>query len=395
MKRSMFFGVVGVMLLSARGALAGSEAAPLETSPLASRSLAARGPLAISAAAEPGSLHWALESGLPLGLTRRDAAGRTLPVLSPWRLDAYVNAMHDRADGSTLAGVGYALRLEHARERTATWLGLARSSSQADGDPQARLRLGAGIAHAFSGVHAEVEWVASGVLFQNDPRWARERTYEYARYDSAGVSVPRDTTVFDAVDHSAIWNTGQGSLRWRAGRLTLATVAGVSLGDGVTARRWAQGTAEWQLSRHLLLLGSLGERPNASLAFHSDAHPRSMIGIQFAPWSAPGWAMSGALKPRALAWRSESQAGDSLVVKVRLHDVARVEIAGDFTDWKPVALEPLHGGWWTQVFHVAPGLYRVQLRMDGGVWQSPPGLPRAEDGPGGPSGTLVITPAAN
>jgi hypothetical protein len=47
------------------------------------------------------------------------------------------------------------------------------------------------------------------------------------------------------------------------------------------------------------------------------------------------------------------------------------------------------------VFHVAPGLYRVQLRMDGGVWQSPPGLPRAEDGPGGPSGTLVITPAAN
>ena len=145
----------------------------------------------------------------------------------------------------------------------------------------------------------------------------------------------------------------------------------------------------------MLLLGSLGERPNASLAFHSEAHPRSMIGIQFAPWSTPGWAMSGALKPVALGWKSEGLPGDRLVIKVHLRDVAQAEIAGDFTDWKPVALERLNGGWWYQVLHVTPGVYRVQLRLDGGAWQSPPGLPRAEDGPGGPSGALVVAPAAD
>ena len=368
---------------------------PFEASPLAARSLAARGPLALSLAAEPGSFHWAFESGLPLGIGRRDAAGRTANTIGPWRLDAFVNAVHDREDATTLAGVGYALRLEHARERSATWLGLARGGSQAEGDPEARLRLGAGLAHAFKGVDAEVEWVASGVLFRNDPRWSRERTYAYAVYDSAGRPKDRDTTVKEPADHSALWNTALGSLRWRAGRLSLATVGGLSLGDGVTARPWAQGTVEWQITRRVLLLGSFGERPAPSLAFHSEAHPRSMIGIQFAPWSTLGWAMSGSLKPTATAWKSEVLPDDRLIVRVHLRDVASAEIAGDFTDWKPVALERLHGGWWYQVLHVTPGVHRVQLRLDGGAWQSPPGLPRTDDGPGGPSGTLVVLPAGD
>ena len=369
---------------------------PFDASPLAARSLAARGPLAISAAAEPGSFHWAFESGIPLGLTRRDAAGRTQAITSPWRLDAFVNAMHDREDATTMAGIGYALRLEHARERSATWLGVSRGGSQAAGDPEAKLRLGAGLARAFRGVQAEVEWVASGVLFQNDPRWSTLRTYIHTGPDTAGhPSEPETTTVREFVNHSAFWNTAQGTLRWRMGRLALASMGGLSLGDGVTARRWAQGTVEWQFSRRVLLLGSLGERPSASLAFHSEAHPRSMIGIQFAPWSSLGWAMSGSLQPAALAWKTEVQPGDRLVIRVHLRDVTSAEIAGDFTDWKPVALERLHAGWWYQVLRVPPGVHRVQLRLNGGAWRSPPGLPRADDGPGGPSGTLVVLAPEN
>ena len=350
------------------------------------RSLAARGPLALSAAAEPGSLHWAFESGVPLRLTRRDAAGRLQPVTGPWRLDAFVNAVHDREDAATVAGLSYALRLEHARERNAVWLGLSRGGSRADGVPEARLRLGAGVAHAFSGVHAEVEWVASSVLFRDE----RSRTYAYAMQDSAGTWVPRDTSVIEPSNHGAIWNTAQGSLRWRAGRLSLATVGGLSMGEGVSARSWVQGMVEWQLTRRVLLLGSLGERPAPSLAFHTEAHPRSMIGIQFAPWSTKGWAMNSSLVPCAQAWKTQFGPPDRLIVRVHLRDVSNAEIAGDFTDWKPVALERLHGGWWYTVLRVPPGIHRVQLRLDGGAWQSPPGLPRADDGPGGPSGTLVV-----
>ena len=363
-----------------------ADTGPDPAAPGATRSLAARGPLALSAAAEPGSLHWAFETGVPLRLTRRDAAGRLQPVTGPWRLDAFVNAVHDREDAATVAGLGYALRLEHARERNAVWLGLSRGGSRADGDPEARLRLGAGVARAFSGVHAEVEWVASSVLFRDE----RSRTYAYALQDSAGTWVPRDTSVIEPSNHGALWNTAQGTLRWRAGRLSLATVGGLSMGEGVSARRWAQGVVEWQLTRRVLLLGSLGERPAPSLAFHTEAHPRSMIGIQFAPWSTKGWAMNSSLVPCAQAWKTQFGPPDRLIVRVHLRDVSNAEIAGDFTDWKPVALERLHGGWWYTVLRVPPGIHRVQLRLDGGAWQSPPGLPRADDGPGGPSGTLVV-----
>jgi hypothetical protein len=41
---------------------------------------------------------------------------------------------------------------------------------------------------------------------------------------------------------------------------------------------------------------------------------------------------------------------------------------------------------------VPPGVHRVQLRVDGGPWIAPPGLPRADNGPGGPSGALVVAP---
>ena len=371
----------------------GLDPAPLDASPFAARSLAARGPLALSAAAEPGSIHWAFETGIPLGLARRDAQGRIQRISSPWRLDGFVNAVHDREDAATVAGVGYALRLERARERSAAWLGISRGGSRAEGDPETQLRLGAGLAHAFAGVHAEVEWIASSVVFRNDPRWSRSRTYAYALQDSAGTWVPRDTTVYDPT--GAFWNTAQGTVRWRTGRLSLATVGGMTIGDGVSARRWAQGMVEWQLTRRLLLLGSVGERPAASLAFHSDAHPRSMIGLQFAPWSARGWAMSSSLVPTAQAWKTELLRDGRLIVRVHLRDVSSAEIAGDFTDWKPVALERLHGGWWYQVLRVTPGIHRVQLRLDGGAWQSPPGLPRADDGPGGPSGTLVVIGAGD
>src|SRR5262249_33275302 len=160
----------------------------------------------------------------------------------------------------------------------------------------------------------------------------------------------RDTSVTEPSDHAAMWNTAQGALRWRSGRFALSSIGGLSLGDGGHARRWAQATAEWQLARRVLLLGSVGERPSASLAVpRSAAHPRTRVGSQPAPWATSGGAMNSPPRPAALAWQSVVKSHGRLFVKVHLRDVSGVEIAGDFTDWKPVRLEPLHWGWWYQM----------------------------------------------
>jgi len=64
---------------------------------------------------------------------------------------------------------------------------------------------------------------------------------------------------------------------------------------------------------------------------------------------------------------------------------ASVEIAADFTDWQPVRLHPRGGGTWQLDLALAPGVYRVNVRLDGGPWIVPRGAtPQADE-----FGTLV------
>ena len=402
MKHAMFPALGAAVATAALGLALSSAARAEEPSVnpsallLAHRSLAARGPVALSVAAEPKALHWAFETGFPLGLARRDASGSLHSVNTPWRLDAFVNASHDRQSVTSSTVFGYTLRLEHARERNAHWLGVSTGGTPMAADPGTTLHLGAGRVQMLGGVQAEFSWIASSVMFRNDWRWTQTRYFKYSVPGDTGSSDGlRDTSVTEPGDHAAVLNTPQASLRWQFGRLALGGVGGVTLAHQLSARRWAQVTAEWQLSKRVLLLASLGERPAPSLAFNTEAHPRTMLGIQVAPWATHGWAMSDALHPAATEWRTQVLPGNRLVVRVHCRDVTSVELAGDFTDWKPVALLRMHGGWWYESLYVPPGVHRVQLRLNGGAWQAPPGLPRADDGPGGPSGTLVVMPSAD
>ena len=71
---------------------------------------------------------------------------------------------------------------------------------------------------------------------------------------------------------------------------------------------------------------------------------------------------------------------------------ARVaEIRGDFTDWLPVRLTAGRDGVWLLPEGIAPGVHTLSVRLDGGAWHAPPGLPMMEDGFGGVVGVLVVS----
>lgn len=56
-----------------------------------------------------------------------------------------------------------------------------------------------------------------------------------------------------------------------------------------------------------------------------------------------------------------------------------VEIMADFVDWIPVPLVRQPGGEWRGYYRIAPGLHRVNLRIDGEELDAPQNWPRQQD----------------
>ena len=76
-------------------------------------------------------------------------------------------------------------------------------------------------------------------------------------------------------------------------------------------------------------------------------------------------------------------------LRLRAPDARSVEIAGDFSEWAPLPLERV-GDDWEARLPLEPGVYRLNLRLDGGPWVAPPGLPAERDGFGGEVGVLIV-----
>ncbi|MFI5371665.1 MAG: hypothetical protein ACHQ52_08910 [Candidatus Eisenbacteria bacterium] len=350
-----------------------------------------RGPLAGTAAFDDRWTYWSLDSGLPLG------------AMLPWRERARPDSLHDiRPLASltlSLAGVfdhhagdagtvHYAAILQRGARAGGGWLGLSSGAGGAPSEPGTRLMLAAGAWRSIAPVQVEVGMVSSMVRLVDPTRWFE---VTHARVEASSDTLPgRDTTLVRAVDHVALWTTGQGALRWRVGRVELETVTGFTFGDEAPMLRWAQGTVRVQVARQLMLIASAGRRPAPSLAFDVTAMPRTMIGLQLAPWASSSWAMAGGIRPRARSWMARPLADDRVAIHLRCQDTRMVELAADFTDWAPVAMSPIGGGWWELVAPAEAGIHHVRVRLDHGSWQVPPGLLRADDGYDQPTGVLIL-----
>jgi hypothetical protein len=98
--------------------------------------------------------------------------------------------------------------------------------------------------------------------------------------------------------------------------------------------------------------------------------------------------------PRTLAavrdFEVRSLATGTQKITVRVGGVETVEVMGDFSDWTPLVLMRRGRDMWDITLPVSAGVHEINLRLDGGAWLAPPGLPTRRDNFNGDVGLLVV-----
>jgi hypothetical protein len=187
----------------------------------------------------------------------------------------------------------------------------------------------------------------------------------------------------------------EGSVNWSYGWLELTGQAGYRFGDSydVTpdSRRWAAGSAViWLTDRFAAVMG--GGRVPANPSRGLPARNYANFGIMLSYSSIPRTAVP--VKPLTVAAVKEFEvrtlATGTQKITVRVGGVETVEVMGDFSDWTPLVLMRRGRDLWDITLPVSAGVHEINLRLDGGPWVAPPGLPTRRDSFNGDVGLLVV-----
>jgi len=181
------------------------------------------------------------------------------------------------------------------------------------------------------------------------------------------------------------------ALQFRTPALTLGALAGARTGD-LGGRPWYQGRAALRLLSW------------ATLEAEAGSYPRDLSGFTEGRFVSVGVWLGGGLRQRA----SDLPSGTSLAaatgrgvtvetldtghqrVTFNVPGARNVAIAGEWTDWRPVALEHVDGVRWRADLALAQGAHRFSLVVDGHRWLVPAGVASMPDDMGGKVGLLVI-----
>jgi hypothetical protein len=169
--------------------------------------------------------------------------------------------------------------------------------------------------------------------------------------------------------------------------------------DASLGRRFSRSTPEtaiWGLSVSrdlaptLALVGAAGRAgsdPVTSVpgARYFAVGLRLKVGAP-APLSLPARPASDASAP----FRIGPAVAAEREIVVQAPDAETVELAGDFTDWKPVSLRRWGPDSWRTLLPVSPGLHRLAIRVDGGEWRAPRGTRPVESEFGGQVAEVVV-----
>lgn len=219
--------------------------------------------------------------------------------------------------------------------------------------------------------------------------------------DVGGWARIGDATLAATVTPTSVGDSGayadlETSVRWGRGPVELAVWLGGRSGGG--GGGWGGVSATGWIARHIALTaggGSYPADPTQSLAGGRYAS----VGLRLSSESRISRdAVTRSLRrevpplarPIARSFEIRDAGGGRRTLRFRVPNARRVDLMGSFTNWEVVALSQAAPEIWEITLTVAPGISRMNIRVDEGPWGVPPGVAVLRDDFDGVVGVIVL-----
>jgi Glycogen recognition site of AMP-activated protein kinase len=172
------------------------------------------------------------------------------------------------------------------------------------------------------------------------------------------------------------------SLAVMNGRFTIAGTAGVRNEPG-TSTTFASGVLSFAVNSAM------------SVDLNAGSYPADrLIGTRAGRYVNVGVSLrTGRSSPPSQPSREGAPAMTAGFTRlaIRDDDASRVDVAGDFTNWKPITTHRAPNGVWYIDLRIPAGQYRYAFRVNGSEWRVPDGATAVDDDLGGKSAWLVVS----
>jgi hypothetical protein len=177
---------------------------------------------------------------------------------------------------------------------------------------------------------------------------------------------------------------------WAVGRAAFDVAAGTRRGlDSLRQSTWARVGTAVELTPRLAITAAAGREPSRIILGIPPAR-YARIGLRVAPAALARPSLPAPVRASPAAFAIRSADSGYYVVSVRVPRARTVELSGDFDAWTPIALQQTRPGIWDVTLRLAPGTYRINVRVDGDRWTAPPGTPTVADEFNGTVGLVVV-----
>jgi hypothetical protein len=277
--------------------------------------------------------------------------------------------------------------------------GTVGSSAHSDG---ARTGQGIASARAYANARNSGGWLGAGLGRTWDGvRWRGVRQGELGLWAQRGNATVSGSVSPAAVDDSLRYMDSELAFHWFATRVDVDVTAGARGGErlppmGGTARSWGGATLTLWLSAQAGLVASAGSYPVDLTQGFPGGHYAS-LGLRLSSPRAASFvvvpndkALENSEASGIRVFVVETAANGQRTIRLTAPTATQVEIMGDVTSWKPVALARGATGVWSLKLAIARGTHQLNVRVNGGPWLVPPGLMPLADEFGGAAGLLVI-----